>query len=366
MRITRLFISIWLVSVPSFAENLVLTNGTIIDGTGKARIVGNVRIRDGKVADIGPFRPGADETRLDVKGMVVAPGFIGLESVSPAEFAKNFDSQPMISQGITTLILGSDGTGPYLIEEFMLPFDEKPPALNIAMLAGHSTIRRQIMGPEYKRAATTAEVDLMAELALNAMRQGSFGLASDLRTEPASFSTADELLNLAKALNRFGGTLFVHPRDESMESVQGPLSVARDAKVAIQLSLNTVNPAVTAEMDKARMQGVDVGAHLYGLTEPARDLRTLLQNPITAISFAQYLQDDKAVSLERAIQKLTALPASRISLKERGVLRKGLPADIVVFNPMTLSQGMTYVFVNGTLVVKDGQPTDARAGQALR
>src|SRR4029077_14015707 len=144
-------------------------------------------------------------------------------------------------------------------------------------------------------------------LALNAMRQGAFGLASDLRTEPASFSTADELPTLAKALNRFGGTLFVHPRDESIESVQGLLDVARDAKVAIQLSLTTMNPAVLGEMDKARMQGVDVGAHLYPLTEPARDLRTLLQNPMIAISFAQYLQDDKALSLERATQKLTAL-----------------------------------------------------------
>ncbi len=97
MRITRLFISIWLVALPSFAENVVLTNGTIIDGTGKPRVVGNVRIRDGKVADIGPFRPAAGETRLDVKGMVVAPRFIGLESVSPADFPKTLESRPNIS-----------------------------------------------------------------------------------------------------------------------------------------------------------------------------------------------------------------------------------------------------------------------------
>ena len=105
---------------------------------------------------------------------------------------------------------------------------------------------------------------------------------------------------------------------------------------------------------------------MYAVTEPALDLRALLQSPMIAISYAQYLQDDKTVSLERAIQKLAAFPASRVALRERGVLRKGLPADIVVFNPGALSQGMTYVFVNGTLVVKDGEPTDARPGQALR
>jgi N-acyl-D-aspartate/D-glutamate deacylase len=363
MRITRLFISIWLVALPAFAENVVLINGTIIDGTGKPRVVGNVRIRDGKVVDIGPFRPVAAETRLDVKGMIVAPGFIDLENVSATEFAKNSDARSEISRGVTTMILGSDGAGPYSIEEFMLPFDEKPPTVNIAMLAGHSTIRRQIMGAEYKRGATTAEVGLMAELLQDAMRQGAFGLASDLRTEPGSFSTADELLGLAKELSQYGGTLFVHPHDES---IQGPLDVARNGKVTIQLSLNKMTPAVLTDMAKARMQGVDVGAHMYPLTEPALDLRILLQNPMVTISFAQYLQDDKAISLERAIQKLTALPASRIGLKERGVLRKGLPADIVVFNPLASSHAMNYVFVNGTMVIKDGEPTEARPGQALR
>jgi N-acyl-D-amino-acid deacylase len=366
MRPIRLFISIWLVAVPLFGENVVLTNGTIIDGTGKPRVVGNVRIRDGKVADIGLFRPAAAETRLDVKGLIVAPGFIDLESVSTAEFAKSSDARSGISKGVTTVILGSDGAGPYLVEEFMVPFDEKPPSVNVAMLAGHNTIRRQIMGADYKRAATAAEIDLMAQLAKDAMRQGAFGLGSDLRTEAASFSTTDELLGLAKAINQFGGTFFVHTRDESIENVQGLLDVARNAKVPVQLSFNTMNPAVLGEMDKARTQGVDVGAHLYPVTEPARDLRTLLQNPMIAISFTQYLQDDKALSLERAIQKLTAFPASRIALKERGVLRKGLPADIVVFSPTALSQGMNYVFVNGTLVFRDGQATDARPGQALR
>ena len=363
MRLIRLFISIWLVALPSFAENIVLTNGTIIDGTGKPRVVGNVRIRDGKVADIGAFRPAAAETRMDVKGLIVAPGFIDFESVSPAEFANNFEYRPRISKGVTTLILGSDGTGPYLIEDFMLPFDEKPPVVNIAMLAGHNTIRRQILGGDYKRAATTAEIGLMAELVHDAMRQGAFGLASDLRKEPASFSTADELLSLAKALNGFGGTFVVRPRDED---IRGPLDVARNAKVPIQFSLDRVDPAILADIDKARMQGVDVGAHMYAVTEPALDLRALLQSPMIAISYAQYLQDDKTVSLERAIQKLAAFPASRVALRERGVLRKGLPADIVVFNPGALSQGMTYVFVNGTLVVKNGEPTDARPGQALR
>jgi len=338
-------------------------NGTIIDGTGKPRVIGNVRIRDGKIADIGAFKPAAGETVLDVKGMIIAPGFVGLETISAAAPDKIPAATLQILQGITTVILGSDGSGPYSIEEFMLPFDEKPPAVNIAMLVGHSTVRRQIMGSDYRRRPTADEIGQMTALVEDAMRQGAFGLASDLRNEPASFSTADELLALAKALGRYGGTFFVHPRDETIKE---PLDVARDAKVALELSLSKLTATVLTDIDKARMQGIDVGAHIYAFAEPGRELRGLLQNPSITISFAQYLRDDKAMTLERAIQKVTGLPASRIGLKERGGLRKGIPADIVVLNPMAPSSGPKHIFVNGTLVVRDGQPTDARPGQALR
>jgi len=75
---------------------------------------------------------------------------------------------------------------------------------------------------------------------------------------------------------------------------------------------------------------------------------------------------DKTITLERAVQRLSATPAARIGLRERGVLKKGAAADVVVFKPLAVSAGMKYVFVNGIAVVKDGQPTDARPGQALR
>src|SRR3989449_2766171 len=363
MRIIRLFLFTCLLTCPATAENLVLMNGTIIDGTGKPRVIGNVRIRDGKIAEIGAFKPIAGETLLDVKGMIIAPGFVGLETVSAAAPDKIPAATLEILQGITTVILGSDGTGPYSIEEFMLPFDEKPPAVNIAMLVGHSTVRRQILGVDYKRTAKEDEIQRMGELVENAMRQGAFGFASDLRSEPASFSTTDEMLALAKAAARFGGTLFLHPRDEK---IQEPLELARNTKVALQLSLNTLTATVLADLDKARMQGIDVGAHIYAFAESGRVLRSLLENPSLAISFGQYLRDEKAVTLERVIQKLTGLPAAPVALRERGVLRKGVPADVVLFDPMLPSSGMKYVFVNGTLALKAGEPTHARSGQALR
>src|SRR6185369_13410208 len=89
MRIFRaILIGLFVVS-PCCAQNLVLLNGTVIDGSGKPRALANVRIRDGKISDLGPFKPTPGETVLDVKGMIIAPGFIDLRSLSPSAMQKD-------------------------------------------------------------------------------------------------------------------------------------------------------------------------------------------------------------------------------------------------------------------------------------
>src|SRR6185295_17015310 len=103
------------------------------------------------------------EMLIDVKGMVVAPGFVDFRTLSPSAIQKDPAAASLLTQGVTTAVLGAIGDGPYSVEDFMLPFDEKPPALNIAMLVGHGTVRRQIMGADYKRAATPDELERMRE-----------------------------------------------------------------------------------------------------------------------------------------------------------------------------------------------------------
>jgi N-acyl-D-amino-acid deacylase len=354
MRRAMIFAYILLIATAAFAEDIVLMNGTIIDGTLKARAPGNVRIREGEIVDIGAFKPMPGETILDVKGFIVAPGYIDLRNFSAG------DTQLM--QGITTTVLGADGNGPYLVEEFMAPFDEKPMAHNIASFVGHATVRRQIMGTDYKRAATTAEIQLMRELIEDGMRQGAFGFASDLRAEPASFSTTQELTDLARSVGRFGGTYLIFPRGDSIKEA---LDVARATKVQIHLALAKPSTAVLGEIDKARAQGVDVSLDVYSHVQTGPVLNSLLQHAWVMTVPAQHAANEKAVTLERAVRKMTGLAASRIGLRERGTLRKGAPADIIVFSPAQ-NRNMKYVFVNGTMVVKDGQPTDSRPGQALR
>jgi N-acyl-D-amino-acid deacylase len=92
----------------------------------------------------------------------------------------------------------------------------------------------------------------------------------------------------------------------------------------------------------------------------------------------KYVRDEKVISLEEAIRKLTSLPAGNLKIKKRGALMPGYFADIVVFDPSKIqdhatfenshqySTGMEQVFVNGVLVISDGEHTGARPGRIVR
>lgn len=92
----------------------------------------------------------------------------------------------------------------------------------------------------------------------------------------------------------------------------------------------------------------------------------------------KYVRDEKLLSLEEAVRKMTSLPASRVGLTDRGLLRPGLAADLVAFDPLTVrdratfaepsqySEGVPYVAVNGQLVVDEGRLTEARPGRPLK
>ncbi|MBW3671639.1 MAG: amidohydrolase family protein, partial [Acidobacteria bacterium] len=92
----------------------------------------------------------------------------------------------------------------------------------------------------------------------------------------------------------------------------------------------------------------------------------------------RYVRDEKIIPLEEAIRKLTSLPAENLGLKERGMLRPGWFADVVVFDPETIEDHATFedphqyatgvrnVFVNGTEVLRDGEHTGATPGRVIR
>jgi N-acyl-D-amino-acid deacylase len=92
----------------------------------------------------------------------------------------------------------------------------------------------------------------------------------------------------------------------------------------------------------------------------------------------RYVRDEKVLSLETAIRKMTGLPAQRLGLSDRGRIAEGLVADLVVFDPRTVidratfdnphryAEGVSHLFVSGKAVIADGKHTGARPGKVLR
>jgi dihydroorotase/N-acyl-D-amino-acid deacylase len=90
------------------------------------------------------------------------------------------------------------------------------------------------------------------------------------------------------------------------------------------------------------------------------------------------VREQKVLPLEKAVEKMTGMPAKRVGLKDRGLLREGMFADIAIFNPQTVidratfeapnqyPEGVSYVIVNGQLSVDQGKRTAALAGRPLR
>jgi dihydroorotase/N-acyl-D-amino-acid deacylase len=93
---------------------------------------------------------------------------------------------------------------------------------------------------------------------------------------------------------------------------------------------------------------------------------------------SRYVRDEHLLTLEEAVRKMTSLPASRVGLKDRGVLREGAYADLTIFDPQTVrdrstfenpnqyAEGIPFVIINGQLSVDGGQRTKSLAGRVLR
>lgn len=168
-----------------------------------------------------------------------------------------------------------------------------------------------------------------------------------------------------------------------------------------QIAKEAGKPAAASTLDLFVEQGGSVGILMHYMAES--DLRRAMVDPLIAFDsdaasvnpefggnphprfygtfpriLGKYVREEKLLSLEEAVRKMTSLAASRMGLLDRGVLRAGMAADIVVFDPDTIidkatfekshqySVGISEVVVNGTTVIRGGEHTGARPGKALR
>ncbi|MDH4064848.1 MAG: amidohydrolase family protein, partial [Acidobacteriota bacterium] len=218
--------AVWVVAVstktPAAAAqantSFLVINARLVDGTGAPARAASVRVEDGRVSAVGDLRPADGERIVDAGGLVLAPGFIDVHNHSTDGLLTDPRAPTQVSQGITTLFVGQDGSSPWPIGEYLDKLRAVPPSVNVLTAVGHATVRQQVMGDDFKRAARPDEVTKMEALVDQGMREGALALSSGLEYEVGSYSTTDEVVALAQVAGRRGGFYISHIRDEADKS----------------------------------------------------------------------------------------------------------------------------------------------------
>lgn len=269
------------------SSNCIIRGAQIADGTGAPLRPGDVRISGDRIVEVGTVTPRPDDRVVDATGLVLAPGVIDTHNHSTDGLETEPDAFSQIAQGITTVVVGQDGSSPFPLADYLARRKAAPSAVNVAVLVGHATIRRRVMGDDFRRVATPAEIARMDALVDQEMRSGAIGLSSGLEYEVGSYASTEEVVSMARVAARHGGFYISHIRDEadkSMDAIREAIAVGEKAKIPVQIThikLGTVGVwgkanEVVAMVDAARKRGVDVTADVYPYLAWQSNLKVLV------------------------------------------------------------------------------------------
>jgi N-acyl-D-amino-acid deacylase len=238
-----------------------------------------VRVEGTRIAAIGDLTARTGERVIDAGGLVLSPGFIDTHSHADDGLDERPDALAVVSQGITTIIGGQDGGSAIPLSSYLARLEKEPAAVNVGMYAGHGSIRDSVLGNDFKRVATPAEVARMSAILTNEMRAGAFGLSTGLEYDPGIYSDRSEVIALARVASSFGGRYISHIRSEDYafwQAIDEIITIGREAKLPVQISHAKLAlrsrwgraDSLVRIRDAARASGVDItpdiNPSLYG------------------------------------------------------------------------------------------------------
>ncbi len=253
-------------------KSLLIKGALIIDGTGDSKTIGDVRIKGQFIEEIGNLIVSPGDSVIVANGLVLSPGFIDTHSHHDWDTLRTVDAA--ISQGITTIIVGQDGGSQPSLKDYFDSLSTYPLSINIGSYVGHGTIRRAVMGEDYRRAATIDEITEMKGLIEDGMKAGALGIATGLEYDPGIYSTREEVIELAKVASQYNGGYISHMRSEDIyfeESIDEILNIGKEANLPVQIShfklarrgLWGKADDILQILDSARETGINITADIY-------------------------------------------------------------------------------------------------------
>lgn len=273
------------------SHDLILRNGTIIDGTGSPAFRGDIAVAGNRIVRIGNLTGITAQQVLDVTGFIVAPGFIDAHTHAATGLVREGlgHARPLLAQGVTLIIANPDGSGPVDLEAQRQQLETNRPGIHVAQLVPHGSIRRQVMGTE-NRPATPAELEQMKALVREAMEYGAYGLSTGIFYVPGIFAPTEEYIALCQIVAEYGGVHQSHIRDESdysigvIAAVEELIAISRASGVtgvvthikALGTPVWGTSETIIQHINEARYEGLSIYSDQYPYTASASSIMAAL------------------------------------------------------------------------------------------
>jgi N-acyl-D-amino-acid deacylase len=378
------------------AHDIIFRGATIYDGTGADGVTGDVAVSGDRIAQVGAVAGEAREV-VDASGLAIAPGFIDVHTHDDFAAVCYPDMAFKTLGGVTTSIVGNCGMGAAPFEAasilarafhphvtfpawngyggYLDLLDAQPPALNIAALIGHGTVRMSAMGRE-TGAPDAAQMGRMKDMVREGLDAGCIGLSTGLIYEPGRHARTEELVELTALLRGTGALYTTHMRDEGMgllDSVDEAIAIGEAAGVGVQISHHKASGREAwglvgrslDRIDAAQRRGLDVHADQYPYTAGSTVLSAVAQGGrVGGGGLGSLTADDVVIASTashpewegRSIAALMALFGLELDATLARVLGDE-PGATVVLHSMDEADVRTVMAHPSTMIGSDGLPT---------